>query len=217
MWGSISNVNGSVINFSSTTPSDTTVTVKTALNSSAVTPPADGDFDTVSDGGAIQAGGAGGNISGNLSGMYLWVRVELGASTDGQSTPTLSQLTMGIDEILAPTVSTDVATNIATSSATLNGNITATGGADATQHGFAYSIDATLSTGVSTTTLGSKSGTGAFSEAVYGLDAGATYYFRAYATNSAGTGYGSIVSTDTVRARIIRLIGGTRLRGVRLR
>ncbi len=97
----------------------------------------------------------------------------------------------------APTVTTSAASSITSSAATLNGSITATNGSDATQHGFAFSTNSSLSSGVSTTTLGSKSGTGSFSEVVSVLSASTTYYIRAYATNSTGTGYGSIQSFTT--------------------
>ncbi len=97
----------------------------------------------------------------------------------------------------APIVTTTAASGIADVSATLNGSISDTGGSDATQHGFAYGTTPDLSTVIATTTIGAKSGAGSFSGSVAGLEPGTTYYVRAYATNSAGTGYGSIVSFVT--------------------
>ena len=41
------------------------------------------------------------------------------------------------------------------------------------------------------------SGTGTFTSSITGLTAGTTYYVRAYATNSAGTGYGNDISFTT--------------------
>jgi hypothetical protein len=111
----------------------------------------------------------------------------------------------------APTVTTNSATSITTNSATLGGSITATGGADATQNGFAYGTVANLSTVISTTTLGGMSGTGSFSSAVASLTAGITYYHRAYATNSGGTGYGSILNFSTgapARPSMMEVWGG---------
>ena len=78
-----------------------------------------------------------------------------------------------------------------------NGAITATGGANATQSGFAYGTSATLATTIATSTLGSQSGTTTLSQNLTGLTGTTTYYFRAYATNSAGTSYGSILSFTT--------------------
>ncbi len=97
----------------------------------------------------------------------------------------------------APTVTTSAASGVTINSATLNGSIAATNGSDATQHGFAYGTVSTLTTVIATTTLGSKSGTGSFSGAVSSLSTGTTYYVRAYATNSNGTGYGSIQNFTT--------------------
>lgn len=86
-----------------------------------------------------------------------------------------------------PTVVTNAATSITSNSATLNGEITATGGQNATEHGFAFSTDSTLTTGVSTSTLGAFSGTGTFNEGKSSLEPNTTYYFRAYAINDGGT------------------------------
>ena len=79
----------------------------------------------------------------------------------------------------------------------MNASITNTGGVNATQSGFAYGTSATLATVISTSTLGSQSGTASFLQNLTGLTTSTTYYVRAYATNTAGTGYGSIVSFTT--------------------
>lgn len=114
------------------------------------------------------------------------------------------------DAVSVPTVTSDAATSITSSSATLNGNITATGGNDATQHGFAYGTDPTLATVIATSTLGSKTGTGTFSDAISSLSDSTVYYFRAYATNSAGTGYGTIANfTTSAIVYSVSLSGGT--------
>ncbi|HSR89375.1 MAG TPA: LamG-like jellyroll fold domain-containing protein [Candidatus Udaeobacter sp.] len=97
-----------------------------------------------------------------------------------------------------PTVTTSPASSVTASTLTLNGSITATGGADATQSGFAYGTSPTLATTIATSTLGAQSGTASFSEGITGLSPSTTYYFRAYAINSTGIGYGSIQSTTTL-------------------
>lgn len=93
-----------------------------------------------------------------------------------------------------PTVTTDAESAVAHNSATLNGNITSTGNETGvgTEHGFAHSTNSSLSTGVSTSTLGNYSAIGVFSNGISSLDSNTTYYFRAYAVNSAGTSTGSI-------------------------
>jgi hypothetical protein len=97
----------------------------------------------------------------------------------------------------APTITTSSASSLTQTTATLNGTITATGGSDATESGFAYGTSTDLSVVIATSTLGAQTGTSAFSSAVSSLTCNATYYVRAYATNVAGTGYGSIVSFTT--------------------
>ena len=119
----------------------------------------------------------------------------------GNST-TSGTITVTVDNIVIPSVTTGVASSVATSTLTLNGSITVTGGADATQSGFAYGTDATLTTVIATSTLGAQTGTASLTENLTGLTPNTTYYFRAYATNSAGTGYGSILSTTTVAITI---------------
>lgn len=97
----------------------------------------------------------------------------------------------------APTVTTSAASGLTATAATLNGSVSSTGGEDLSQHGFAYGTSSDLSTAIATTTLGSRSSTGAFQSSVSSLTCGTTYYARAYGTNSAGTAYGSIQSFVT--------------------
>jgi len=116
----------------------------------------------------------------------------------------------------APTVTTVAATGVGVTSATLNGEITATGGANSTVRGFAWGTNSTLSSASATTTETGDFGTGTFSQMVSGLLAGVTYYYRAYATNSAGNGYGTILNftagTDTGLRRTMRLFEGFKIK-----
>lgn len=101
-----------------------------------------------------------------------------------------------IPGVLAPTLTTDAATNIAMTKATLNGTITDTGGENPTVRGFEWGT----STGVYTEDWhenGSFSAE-AFTTDITGLSYSTTYYYRSYATNTAGTGYGSEVSFTTL-------------------
>jgi len=98
---------------------------------------------------------------------------------------------------VAPTVTTTVFTTIGETTATGGGgNVTSSGGASVTSRGTVYG------TSINPTIAGSKtndgSGTGAFSSALSGLASTATYYYRAYATNSAGTTYGTEYSFLTL-------------------
>ncbi len=91
-----------------------------------------------------------------------------------------------------PTVTTTTVTNITSSGATSGGNVTSSGGATVTVRGVCWSTSPSPTTANNTTTDGS--GTGSYSSSITGLTAGTTYYVRAYATNTAGTGYGNEVS-----------------------
>ena len=100
-----------------------------------------------------------------------------------------------------PTVSSSAASAITSATATLSGNVTAAGTAAVTARGFLYSTANTSMTigadGVANISAGA--GTGAFSAEVSGLSGGSLYYFRSYATSSAGTSYGDILSFTTLK------------------
>jgi hypothetical protein len=96
----------------------------------------------------------------------------------------------------APAVSTAAPTSVTTTSAVLGGNVTADGGAAVTDRGVVYSTTNTTPT-TSDTKDANASGTGSFSENITGLTPGTTYYVRAYAINSVGTSYGSVVQFTT--------------------
>ena len=121
--------------------------------------------------------------------------------TDSGGSPTLQDWSVSWVTTVAPTVTSSAASSVTDTTATLNGNITDTGGetGSGTQHGFAWGTNSTLSGGdTATTTLGTYSGTGAFTDTVSSLSSGTTYYFRAYAVNSMGTSTGSILSFTTL-------------------
>lgn len=116
----------------------------------------------------------------------------------------------------APTVDTDAATLVTPLGAQLNGEITATGGSNATVRGFAWGTNATLQNAFSTTTETGSFGASTFNQVLSGLLSGTTYYFRAYATNPTGTGYGPILNftagTDTTPVRTLRLFEGFKIK-----
>jgi hypothetical protein len=100
---------------------------------------------------------------------------------------------------LAPVVPTLTATTaislITSTSAQSGGNVTSDGGATITARGVCWSTSPSPTISDSKTTNGS--GLGSFSSNITGLTLGVTYYVRSYATNSAGTGYGSQTSFTT--------------------
>ncbi len=94
-----------------------------------------------------------------------------------------------------PTVTTQSASSIAATTATLNGNITAVGAPAPTVRGFAWGTNSTLTAGDTATTtdsVGQPFGTGAFTDTSVTYVGNTTYYSRAYATNTTGTGLGAI-------------------------
>ncbi len=88
-------------------------------------------------------------------------------------------------------ITTDVS-DITTSTAKSGGEIINDGGAEVIARGVCWS------TNQYPTILGNKTsdglGSGSFNSSIIGLTSGTTYYVRAYATNSAGTGYGNEVN-----------------------
>ncbi len=97
-----------------------------------------------------------------------------------------------------PTVSTEEISSITLTSASGGGNISSDGGAAVTVKGVCWSTANNPTTSDSKTADGS--GTGSFTSLIDNLSANTVYYVRAYATNSAGTGYGqerSFTTKDT--------------------
>ncbi len=96
---------------------------------------------------------------------------------------------------LTPTVTTAAISEITLNSARSGGNVTNTGGAPVTAKGVCWSTSASPTTDGSCTNDGA--GTGIFTSNINELTSGQKYYVRAYATNSAGTGYGEELSFTT--------------------
>ncbi|MGI4874198.1 MAG: beta strand repeat-containing protein [Janthinobacterium lividum] len=90
---------------------------------------------------------------------------------------------------VVPTLTTAAASAYTNTGATLGGNVTNTGGASVSSYGVVYSTTNATPT-LADTPVAMSGGTTNFSQAVV-LAAG-SYYYRAYATNSAGTGYGPV-------------------------
>lgn len=100
------------------------------------------------------------------------------------------------NSVSVPTITTTTISSISTISAIGGGSISSDGGASITSKGVCWS--STTSTPTTSNSLTSDgTGTGAFSSSITGLSANTTYYVRAYATNSAGTAYGSVQSFRT--------------------
>jgi len=110
----------------------------------------------------------------------------------------------------APSVTTNAATDIQTTQATGNGNITSDGGATITARGFVFSETSVNNnptiggTGVTNIVEGGTA-TGVYSDTLTPLVNGTGYSYKAYATNSKGTGYGS-VQTFTTKSIVTKTV-----------
>ncbi len=94
-----------------------------------------------------------------------------------------------------PTVATYSASDISGNSATLNGYIDSIGGYSITQYGFYYG---TTSSCTSQAIVGYSADAGnSFTLDLSSLSEYTMYYYKAYATNAAGTSYGSVYSFTT--------------------
>jgi len=98
---------------------------------------------------------------------------------------------------VVPTVTTTTASSIASTSATIGGNVTNDGGDTVTERGIVWNTSGTPT--ISSNKALNGSGTGVFSKMVSGLPVSATIYYRAFATNSFGTNYGTVQTFTTLR------------------
>lgn len=113
-----------------------------------------------------------------------------------------SDVTFTTVAIVAPTVTTsDIIDGITDATATCGGAVTANNGT-LLGYGISYSTDATFATG-STEVAGTEIIGNAFIINLTGLEGGSTYYFRAYATNEGGMGYGNVYNFTTLPTGII--------------
>ena len=138
----------------------------------------------------------GGLISATLLDPSHVINFYTGADYDGYVQ------TFAVEVPAPPTVTTQAVDDIDATTATFNGNITATGVGNATVQGFYYKQASSGDPTSADSTVSSSGdyGTGAFDEAVTGLDADSDYRVAAFATNSAGTTIGSTVGFTTLEA-----------------
>lgn len=133
-------------------------------------------------------------LTGLLSGTTYYIRAY---ATNNEGTTYGNDISFTTQKANAPSVTTDAATSVGENSAVLNGNVIEEGGAEVTDRGFWYSTSTDpVSSGMR---IPSGSGNRGFSGTLSELESGSTYYFVAYATNSAGTGIGDVRSLTTAR------------------
>jgi uncharacterized protein (TIGR02145 family) len=206
---------GNELNFTTSSAIAPTVTTTAATSITGTTATAGGNV--TSDGGtAVTARGIVWGTSENPTVDLTTKTTETG--TTGTFTSSITGLTIGtkyyvrayainsvgttygtqvsFTTLNVPTVTTTVATIITLVSAKSGGNVTSDGGSAITARGVVWSTNAGPT--VSLTTKTSETGsTGTFSSSLTGLNSNTTYFLRAYATNIAGTSYGTEVSFKT--------------------
>lgn len=121
-------------------------------------------------------------VIGTLSGCQ---KLERDNPLDGQGNNNQSGTT---ETYSAPSVVTSNVSNITSSSAKCGGTVTGDGGVSVTSRGVCWGTSQNPTTSDNIKTSGS--GVGNYNVTLNNLSPNTTYYVRAYATNSEGTGYG---------------------------
>jgi hypothetical protein len=121
-------------------------------------------------------------------------------SGNGVSSQSLTINQEGISLTLPILTTVDIS-KITKTTAISGGNITSEGLSAVVARGVCWSTSENPTVDLSTKTFDGN-GTGSFSSTITGLTEGATYYVRAYATNSTGTGYGNQISFKYDRSLI---------------
>jgi hypothetical protein len=154
---------------------------------------------TTADSKTSEGAGTGGSFTSKATGLLANTTYYMRAyATNGAGTAYGNQVSFKTyQSIVFPTITTTVASNIGANTAASGGNITQTGGAPVTARGICWSTNQNPTITDGKTTEGS--GTGQFASQAINLLPGTTYYIRAYATNSSGTGYGNQVTVITTK------------------
>ena len=111
-------------------------------------------------------------------------------------------VTLNFTHYFRPIVETLSATGITTSTATLHGNITNDGGSYCVSRGFYYGTSEDNLSHIITV----NTGEGEYSADITGLNIATTYYYCAFATNSAGTSVGEVLSFTTSEEAILTVV-----------
>jgi len=130
------------------------------------------------------------NLTGLTTGNVYYVRA-YATSTAGTA---YGEETVCDFTAVMPVVTTQAVSDISGTAVTFNGTVLSIGDPFYTEKGFVYGTanNPTIEDGTKRAVSGS--GTGTFSADITNLTTGTTYYVRAYATNSAGTVYGTSIS-----------------------
>ncbi|MBE7172638.1 MAG: T9SS type A sorting domain-containing protein [Williamsia sp.] len=116
----------------------------------------------------------------------------------------LDDLIVGPAAASPPSVSTTSINQFTNNSCMMGGNVTDEQLASVTDRGVVYNTTGTPTTADAKVQIGN--GLGTYSQTITGLTPGTLYYVRAYATNSAGTTYGSQLSFTTASPFVLNRI-----------
>ncbi len=139
--------------------------------------------------------GTGAFIS-NLTGLTASTAYHVRAyATNSVGTAYGNEVIFSTSSPTVPVVITTAILSTTNTTAIEGGNVTSDGGASVTARGICWSTSANPTTANSHTSDGT--GTGSFKGNLTGLVPATTYHFRAYATNSVNTAYGSDLTFTT--------------------
>lgn len=145
----------------------------------------------------IELGAGNASFSGRLTGLtpatkyYTKAYIISNLDTVYSEVQTFTTLAYSLSSVVAGAIS-----NITLISANIGYIITSAGGGAISSRGTCWSTSGTPSIANSRTIDGS--GLGAYSSTLTGLVANTTYYVRSYATNQAGTAYGTLLQLKTL-------------------
>ncbi|MCP4310820.1 MAG: hypothetical protein GY790_06120 [Bacteroidetes bacterium] len=146
--------------------------------------------DPVQEGTALPIGDGTGTFSTTLSGLSPSTRYYVVAYATNSAGPSYGKILnfSTTSTIEKPEVSTTTPSSVSENSATVGGNVTSDGGATVSEQGIYYGITSDLMQ--DGTIVPIEDGTVSFSTTLSGLSPSTHYYVIAYATNSAGDGFG---------------------------
>ncbi len=153
-------------------------------------------------------GSGSGIFSSELSGLPAGKKIYLRAYARSRAGTGYGQIVSFTTEpAMIPVISTVPASNITGETAVSGGVITDNGGAPVTERGVCWSLDGNPTLQDNKTKGNADSDT--FQSLITGLTPEIMYYYRAYAINEAGTGYGNIetFTTGSIRLPVVMTSG----------